>query len=284
MLSNISRLDLISLLQLSFTDTILINNTSFTQTHGLPMGNSLSPILAILYMDSVERQFCHNNPRILYWRRYVDDCFCIATQPISSLITEINTLNQNIKFTCEEPTNNSMPFLDVMVKLTSDRHFFTCLFTKECHSNYILPWQSGFPIQMNFAFLRTEYIRIKRICNTTDALNYSKTYLSKRMVANGYPSDIVNAHLSERILPFQTEPRKKIIYLHFPFINEWACTQIHKLLKRHTSEMQVTIRPIFKSQPNLAVQLSRKLKIPCGNGCICNGRNICNLKNLVYKI
>ena len=53
------------------------NGQYYSQTYGVAMGSSLSPVLANLYMEFFESKYL---PRILpkgiLWVRYVDDIFC----------------------------------------------------------------------------------------------------------------------------------------------------------------------------------------------------------------
>ena len=52
---------------------------------------------------------------------------------------------------------------------------------------------------------------------------------------------------------------------------------------RHTN-LPVNIVPIFCTSPPSHHLLQKSQQIPCGDRCICNGRFLCNVKNVVYKI
>ncbi|MGR0227401.1 hypothetical protein [Klebsiella pneumoniae] len=53
------------------------------QSEGLPIGSCISPILAEIFLDSLEHKiFNSNNSLVKYvkhWFRYVDDVFCLFT-------------------------------------------------------------------------------------------------------------------------------------------------------------------------------------------------------------
>lgn len=70
------------------------------------MGSCLSPFLAEVFMDHLENNFIRTdrNKEILYWTRYLDDCFCILyvdTEGSEFLLEKINHLHPKIKITLE---------------------------------------------------------------------------------------------------------------------------------------------------------------------------------------
>ncbi|MGR0261149.1 hypothetical protein, partial [Klebsiella pneumoniae] len=58
----------------------------YLQSEGLPIGSCISPILAEIFLDSLEHKiFNSNNSLVKYvkhWFRYVDDVFCLFTGQI----------------------------------------------------------------------------------------------------------------------------------------------------------------------------------------------------------
>ncbi|XP_066026295.1 telomerase reverse transcriptase-like [Pocillopora verrucosa] len=66
---HLSRLDVAELLNFTFEDRI------FRQTEGLPMGSSISGILAILFMDKLEQIVLSSYRLIGPYKRYVDDIY-----------------------------------------------------------------------------------------------------------------------------------------------------------------------------------------------------------------
>ena len=126
-LRNIAVSDLVGLIRLAInSDIICADGDYFTQINGLAMGNSLSPVLAIIYMYFVElRIFALLEDKILFWKRYVDDIFVISTVPLEEILPVINQINSSIKFTVELPVNNTMPLFR-HVSVLSERNFQNC--------------------------------------------------------------------------------------------------------------------------------------------------------------
>uniref|UniRef100_A0A0M3JA55 Reverse transcriptase domain-containing protein n=1 Tax=Anisakis simplex TaxID=6269 RepID=A0A0M3JA55_ANISI len=87
---------------------------NYKQIRGLAMGNRLAPLLAITYMDSVERR-CIIRDVVLY-RRYIDDILIITKEDkcMDSIFSLMNSRTEEIKFTREAPNEEGwLPFLDV---------------------------------------------------------------------------------------------------------------------------------------------------------------------------
>ena len=85
------------------------------------MGSPLSPILANLCMEFLEKNFIQSLPddiRPIVWVRYVDDIFIIYQHSDTSLdifLESVNGFLPSIKFTVEHEQDGKLPFLDVLV-------------------------------------------------------------------------------------------------------------------------------------------------------------------------
>lgn len=282
------------------SDTIVINNTMWNQNRGLAMGNNFSPWLAIVYMYFIEQKIYQLDmgAKLILWRRYIDDIFVISQSPLDIFLPLINSISSDIKFTLEVPNlNNKLPFLDTMVTcvvnnniLTNDQtaaiYFSTSLYVKPTHSNHILPWSSFVPLQRKIALLKTERIRTQRICSTHASFVDAIKVLKKKFILNGYPEHIIDQFFTNGAQHRQHRVRynnnNKIIYMKFPYLGESYENKVRQSVRQ--ANLPVHIRTIFTTEPPLSVQLRRGSNIPCGNGCVCNGRSLCHKKNIVYEI
>ena len=83
------------------------------------MGSPLAPDLANLFMGHNEKDWIKNykGSKILFYRRYVDDPFCVfeRKQDAASFYTDINSQHLNIRFTMEKEVDNKLALLDVLV-------------------------------------------------------------------------------------------------------------------------------------------------------------------------
>ena len=82
------------------------------------MGSPISPIVANLFMEDLEVKALSTAPTPpTLWRRFVDDTFIIIQRTSKeSSIQDLNSIDDNIHFTCEEPNEDgSIAFLDMLI-------------------------------------------------------------------------------------------------------------------------------------------------------------------------
>ena len=125
-----------------------LNNSYFSfqgrfyqQTEGAAMGSPISPIVANLFMEGLEVQAIRTSPTPpSLWKRFVDDTFImIKKEDRNSFLQHLNSIHQNIKFTCEEVRDDgSMPFLDILVTSKEDGSLSTSVFRKPTQTDLYL--------------------------------------------------------------------------------------------------------------------------------------------------
>lgn len=85
--------------------SLCLNTTFFTtqnkiykQVSGIPMGSSLSPVIADLVMETIEMKAIETyHTQVKFWRRYVDDVFAILkTREVEQFHNHINNINRHI--------------------------------------------------------------------------------------------------------------------------------------------------------------------------------------------
>ncbi|UYV84583.1 hypothetical protein LAZ67_X002710 [Cordylochernes scorpioides] len=96
-----------------------MNTFTFLQHHyrqfrGSPMVSPLSTIIAEIVMTRIDKWITHTlSTEIQFWRRYIDDIFCICKKDQeSSILLTLDNYNQDISFTLETETlTKSLCFL-----------------------------------------------------------------------------------------------------------------------------------------------------------------------------
>ncbi|OCT95474.1 hypothetical protein XELAEV_18013157mg [Xenopus laevis] len=112
---------------------------------------NVAPSYANLFMDVFEKNFVYTDDGFRQhcrcWYRYIDDIFAIWTGQYSDLMDFVDRLNSCI--TCIRFTVYcdivSIPFLDVMVKNTTEGCLETDLFVKHTDRNILLRYDSFHP-------------------------------------------------------------------------------------------------------------------------------------------
>ena len=165
-----------------------VEGNFFRQIHGLFMGSSISPPLAMMYLEYFESHLYElnipDNIKATEWKRYVDDCFIIyehSEDDFQKFLSALNTLDPYIKFTCERASTGqdmglssdvieALPFLDLMVIRHLDRESNTlsnklCIYRKPCHSGAYIHAFSHQTTSIKRAVIRNMFLRAYRYCD-----------------------------------------------------------------------------------------------------------------------
>ena len=118
--------NIFDLLKLCLSTTYFqLREKFYEQTHGAPMGSSLSPVIANLFMEEFEKKtLATATLKPGFWFRYVDDTLSSWAHGLENLhrfLEHINSLHpSSIKFTLEmqkQKEDKTIPFLDALLIL-----------------------------------------------------------------------------------------------------------------------------------------------------------------------
>ena len=123
----------------------------------------LQPLQGILKSEIRALQSSSNPP--LLWKRFVDDTFVIINKAHKEeFLTHINSVDNNIQFTAEEPgPDGSLPFLDILISPDEDGRLVISVYRKPTHMDQYLQWDSHHPISAKYRVVGTLYHRAKTI-------------------------------------------------------------------------------------------------------------------------
>ena len=109
---------------------------------GAAMGSPVSPLLANLFMEWLEKQAIATAPvecKQKFWKRYVDDVLeLIKKGQVRNLTDHINTIDStgNTKFTYEEEEDKQIPFLDTLLVRREDGLVKLLVYRKKSHTDH----------------------------------------------------------------------------------------------------------------------------------------------------
>ena len=130
--------------------------------------------------------------KILYYRRYIDDIFAIFRSPekVEKFANHFNSKHKDIKFSYEKESNNSLPFLDILIS-RSKNGFKKSVYPKPLLVEYVLSsivsfitnitlvWFLLFSIASNFSRFHTEASHLKDILSPIKLVdNYTPVALT----------------------------------------------------------------------------------------------------------
>ncbi|KFD64510.1 hypothetical protein M514_23357 [Trichuris suis] len=173
----------------------LFDNNFYKQSKGAPMGSPLSPVLAEIFMESFERKMFETVDRQLrprLFKRYVDDIFVIIKNGQEEpFLTFHNSIFPNqIVFTMEKESNNSVPFLDALITRTNEGLRIR-VYRKSTHTDQYLNFSSHHPRSVMRGILAGMINRATHLCDP-EFLRPELNYIKKIFYRNGYPKSFVN--------------------------------------------------------------------------------------------
>ena len=281
-LGNIKPKHLVPLLEIILNSTYFTyENQIYKQTCGLPMGNSISGLLAIIFMDSLERISLKQCCNIGLYKRYVDDILILTTTKENALniYNTFNSQHPNIKFEIEHPKTNSISLLDFSLAINMNRTEIS-FYTKSAKRNLFIHFNSAIPMTSKIHAIKNEITRITNRCTKPDDLEYHLKEFSNKLELNGYPKKVYNNLINNKEhISNKYNEKKKYFYMRCPYLGDTINSQFKSLFRK----LNLPVRLYSRSYT-----LRNVLKLPSISPCNlknCPLRNaLCNVKNCVYEI
>ncbi|EYC38018.1 hypothetical protein Y032_0749g2033 [Ancylostoma ceylanicum] len=249
------------------------NNDFYAQKRGLAMGIRIAPLLAIVYLDHIEKASLTNG--IILYKRYIDDVFVIGSShsELRSTLTNLNSMDVNIKFTVEEPSRDGfLPFLNTKVRFCNGKADIRW-YRKPSSKNIILHSRSAHPTYMKVNVVRNLVKTSERIATNNSENDES---IQRILFENGY-----NSGETATWRPYSAPDG---IALVLPYLNDHHAKRVNAIVKRS----QLPVRLIFQPPSTLKEMLtsSRLYENRCDEeGCrYCTDKKICHLRGTVYLI
>ena len=159
------------------------------------MGSPMSPIVANLFMEDLEVKALATSPhQPSLWKRFVDDTFIIIKKAHKdSLLQHLNSIDDNIKFTCEESRDDgSIPFLDILFIPGREGKLETTVYRKPTHTDLYLQWDSHHNIPAKYSVIGTLLHRAKTICSSPQHLQKEEQHLTSALKRCKYTAWALN--------------------------------------------------------------------------------------------
>ena len=272
---------IIDLLTVIFSNTYFeYKNKFYKQKAGLPMGSNLSGLLAILFMDTIEKSTL-STFHVSIYRRYVDDIFMLAINynEAERIFHFLNTVHPNIQFEIEHPDgNNSLALLDFRITINDGVPTFE-FYQKSAKKNMFIHANSAVPTSTKISIATNELNRRIERCSTTELKQKHKQSFRNLLVSSSYKDKQIN-----RI--FQSKKKKSndaigpTAYFHVPYISDNINHKIRNIFK----STHLPVR-VYSKSFSLRNALKTNSKKECAwKSCILKNDKICLKTNVVYHI
>ena len=227
------------------------NNIMYKQTDGVAIG----PALANIFAGYNEENLFSQTQKPPTYFKYVDDTFAIFNHEAETdeFVTKLNCLHPSPKFIFEKEKGKCLPFLDVYVERT-DIGFETSVYRKPTFTGQYLHWESFSPLKRKTTLISALVHRALMIC-TKRRLNGEKERIKKILLDKGYPKNVINAQITNKIAQFSTlkrfGPEKCPVYLRVPWIAK-PSTNLEK-------EVKAAVESCYGSVSTRLVLISKRM-------------------------
>lgn len=229
----------------------------FLQQSGLPIGSPLSPLLADIFMDSLENNILKSplaKKNVVFWLRYVDDIllgFKGTNRQLQLLLDYANSLHSKIKFTHEiENNNKSINFLDLTIMRNSNSFSFN-IFRKPTYSDATIPYNSYNDMSHKLAAYKSMIHRAFTIPLTKEDQDKELTIIKSIAHNNGYPTNIIDNLIFKKqknIIQHEIYPKvgnqNEKTYISIPYSGQLSNT-VNNIFSKYN------ITTAFTSQKNV---------------------------------
>lgn len=212
--------DLLEILQINLErNDFQFDEKWFLQIKGTAMGKRFSPSYANIYMAQWEREAlatCPLQPQIFL--RYLDDIWGIwnhSKEDFDHFVTILNNHHPSIKL---KPTlhSSSVDFLDVTtfkgIRFRETGHLDTKLYRKPTDTITLLHFDSFHPKHVFKGLLKSQILRINRICSSKDDTDAEINNLCNALKKRNYPRTLLRrakhtthttatTHTTQRVVP-----------------------------------------------------------------------------------
>jgi hypothetical protein len=260
----------------------------FLQIQGLPMGSSVSPILAIMFMDTLEKQALLSTNRVGFYGRYIDDIFVLTKNSNSAEDFRHIMERQcpHIKFEIELPTVEEtrlkLKLLDIEVCINQGNSPTFEFYKKSARKDVFVNFNSALPMEQKMHILENERRRIRERCSSEDTRAKHEEVFNQLLRLNNYPESIIRKSKHQtKINRSHTKENKETFYhLRMPFVTD----TLNKKLKNIFKKENIPVR-FYHTTRTLRQALSLPQTKPCHlQNCPMVNKKHCTAKNVVYKV
>jgi len=235
------------------------NGALYEQTDGVAMGSSLRPLLANVFMSSLEEKLELEGKLPDYYRRYVDDTLTV-TPNITTATDFLNTLNHahpSVSFTMEIEKDGMLPFLGTQL-LNRAAQIETKVCMKPTNTGLLVHYQSHVDNRYKWSLLTTMLNHAYRLSSSWPYFSEECERLKSLFSRLDYPHHLINstinAFVNSRVAdqqPLQASGKlagNDVARVVIPFKDQDSANIVKIQLKDLSIKLQTTVQPVFVGQ------------------------------------
>ena len=131
-----------------------------------------------------------------------DICTALKDSEVESFKLSIEP---TIKFTMQQESEGTLPFLDTEITHHEDGTLSTTVCHKKAHTDKYLSFDSHHPLSHKVSIARTLFSRAVKVCSTVGERDDERKHVTDALRANGYPINIIEMNAESRQRPRSTD-------------------------------------------------------------------------------
>ena len=159
------------------------------------MGSSISGILAITYMDQLERRALDICPSSIFFTRYIDDILMVTSskEEATKITDKFQNIDSHIQFKIEHPdSTGSLSLLDFRIRILPTGKIHTSFYKKPTTKNLFVHYGSALPLTAKTNYIRNEIKRIHDRCSDEKDKITHTAHCINTLRNNGYPTSSIH--------------------------------------------------------------------------------------------
>ena len=158
------------------------------------MGSPLGPLMANVFMCSIEETLEREGKMSAYYRRYVDDTLTIVPNIASAnkFLETLNHCHPSVKFTMEIENNGMLPFLGTQL-LNKSTQIQTKVYVKPTNTGLLLHYKSHVDDRYKRGLLKTMLDRAFRLSSNWSYFSDECDRLKMVFSRLSYPDRLINS-------------------------------------------------------------------------------------------
>ena len=194
-----------------FPTKFKFNGKFYKQKIGTPIGSVISPMLAEIVMEDLEKTiFERVEFAVPFSFRYVDDTLlCVPLDKLQKVIDTFNDYHPRIQFTHEMERNNKISFLYLGIIKLDNGKIVSNWFRKSTYSGRMLNFISNHPFQNKVAIIKNLVDRA--VCLSRESFHSENLEVVRKILFfNHSPQDLIEKHIKIRIQQIKSRKSRNV--------------------------------------------------------------------------
>ena len=289
---NLTKADLVDLLKAATKNQLFqFDGSLYEQIDGVAMGSPLGPLLANVFMCSIEETLQQDGLLPPFYRRYVDDTLTIMPDRVTAdhFLRTLNHCHSSVKFTMVTEHDGSLPFLGVELLNRAPR-IENKVYIKPTNTGLLLHYQSHVDDRYKRSLINTMLDRAYRLSSDWSHFHEECDRLREVSSKLKYPQHLIDTAIKKVIdtkvsdpQPYPSSQEKaNTVRVILPFKDQGSANIVKQQLSKLSLKVGTAIQPVFVSR-----KLNEDLKVQEAKPSIVNQQCVvyefkCNLFDAGY--